>query len=122
MSVDEALERIAALNPSLNAFITVLSAQATAQAADLDKERQAGRSRGPLHGVPISVKDIIDIKGVATTAASRLRQGHIAHEDAPVIARLRQAGAVIVGKNNLHECALGTTNEESAFGAVRNPF
>jgi aspartyl-tRNA(Asn)/glutamyl-tRNA(Gln) amidotransferase subunit A len=122
MSVDEALERIAALNPGLNAFITVLAAEATEQAAMLDRERSQGKVRGPLHGLPVSLKDIIDVRGVPTTAASRLRTGHIADKDAPVVARLRQAGAVIIGKCNLHECALGTTNEESAFGPARNPF
>ena len=120
-SVLSALERIRALNPSLNAFITVLEEEARAQARMLDQERRQGHSRGPLHGLPVSIKDIIDVGGVATTAASRVRAGHIASADAPVVARLRAAGAVIVGKCNLHEFALGTTNDESAFGPARNP-
>ena len=87
----------------------------------LDRELAAGHDRGPLHGVPISIKDLLDIRGVPTTAASRVREGHVAVRDAPAIAHLRQAGAVFVGKTNLHEFAFGTTNEDSAFGPARNP-
>lgn len=119
--LDASLESIAAGNPSLNAFITVSGEEARRQARELDAERRAGRYRGPLHGIPVSIKDIIDIKGLPTTAASRVRAGHIAAADAHVVAQLRQAGAVIVGKCNLHELALGTTNDESAFGPARNP-
>ena len=121
-TVQEALERIAARNPSLNAFITVLAGEALEQAERLDEERRRGHLRGPLHGVPISIKDIIDVAGVPTTAASRVRAGHVAKTDATLVARLREAGAVIIGKCNLHEFALGTTSEESAFGPVHNPF
>ena len=119
--VAEALERIAELNPTLNAFISVFEGDAMTQARVLDEELRLGRSRGPLHGRTISIKDLIDVKGVPTTAASRVRAGHIAAADAPVVARLRDAGAVIIGKTNLHEFALGTTSDESAFGPVRNP-
>jgi aspartyl-tRNA(Asn)/glutamyl-tRNA(Gln) amidotransferase subunit A len=119
--VERALERIRALNPSVNAFITVFEAEALAQAKILDEEIRQGHSRGPLHGLPISVKDLIDVAGAPTTAASRIRAGHVAAEDAPLVKRLREAGAVIIGKCNLHEFALGTTNDESAFGPVRNP-
>jgi aspartyl-tRNA(Asn)/glutamyl-tRNA(Gln) amidotransferase subunit A len=119
--VADALERIAELNPTLNAFISVFEGDAMAQARVLDEELRLGRSRGPLHGRTISIKDLIDVKGVPTTAASRVRAGHIAAADAPVVARLRDAGAVIIGKTNLHEFALGTTSDESAFGPVRNP-
>jgi aspartyl-tRNA(Asn)/glutamyl-tRNA(Gln) amidotransferase subunit A len=106
-----ALDNIAKLNPTLNAFITVFDAEARTHPA----------AAGPLHGLPISIKDLIDVKGVPTTAASRARAGHVAAADATVVERLRNAGAVIVGKNNLHEFAFGTTSEESAFGPVRNP-
>ena len=82
----------------------------------------AGRYRGPLHGVPVSLKDLIDLSGTATSAASRVRQGHIATTDATVVTRLREAGAIIIGKTNLHEFAFGTTNEDSAFGPARHPF
>jgi aspartyl-tRNA(Asn)/glutamyl-tRNA(Gln) amidotransferase subunit A len=94
-------------------------ARAAARAAD--EERMRGRDRGPLHGIPISIKDLIDIAGQPTTAASRVRQGKIAAHDATVITRLREAGAVLLGKTNLHEFALGTTSEESAWGAVHHP-
>src|SRR5712671_2379371 len=97
ISVEEALERIAARNSTLNAFITVLAGQALEQAHTLDDERRRGHVRGPLHGMPISIKDIIDVEGVPTTAASRVRAGHIAQADAPVVRRLRNAGAVIIG-------------------------
>ena len=115
------LGAIEARNTELNAFITVMGDEARRQAAEADRERADGRDRGPLHGVPIAIKDLIDITGVPTTAASRVRDGHIAAADAAVIAHLRNAGAVLIGKTNLHEFAYGTTSEDSAFGAVRNP-
>ena len=117
----DVLKRIDEDNPRLNAFILVMRDAATRQAADLDGELAAGRDRGPLHGVPISVKDLFDVAGTPTTAASRVREGHVAARDADVIVRTRKAGAVIVGKTNLHEFAFGTTNDESAFGPARNP-
>jgi aspartyl-tRNA(Asn)/glutamyl-tRNA(Gln) amidotransferase subunit A len=117
----ETLRRIDERNPGLNAFILVMGDDARRQAAELDRELAAGRDRGPLHGVPISVKDLFDIARTPTTAASRVREGHVAAADAEVIVRVRQAGAVIVGKTNLHEFAFGTTNDESAFGPARNP-
>jgi len=115
------LEEIEAHDRALHAFITVLGASALAQARELDAEIAAGRCRGPLHGVPISLKDLIDQAGVPTTAASRVREGHVAGSDAVVTARLRDAGAVLIGKTNLHEFAFGTTSDDTAFGAVRNP-
>lgn len=119
---DECLRRIEADNPRLNAFILVMTDEARAQARDADAELAAGRDRGALHGVPISIKDIFDIHGTATTAASRVRDGHIAARDAAAVTHLRHAGAVLIGKTNLHEFAFGTTNEDSAFGPARNPF
>ena len=116
------LQRIAERNPSINAFITVLADQALEQAREADREIGAGRYRGPLHGVPISLKDLLDLEGVATTAASRVRDGYVAPRDAAAVATLRSAGAVFVGKTNLHEFAFGTTNEDSAFGPVRHPL
>ena len=118
----ECLGRIAERNPSINAYIAVLADQALAQARQADAELADGRDRGPLHGVPISLKDIIDLEGVPTTAASTVRNGHIAARDSAVVARLREAGAVFLGKANLHEFAFGTTNEDSAFGPVRHPL
>ena len=116
------LDRIAERNASLNAFITELGDEARAQARQADREIASGRYRGPLHGIPVSLKDIIDVRGVPTTAASRVRHGHVAAADAPVVARLRDAGAVLIGKTNLHEFAFGTTSEESAFGPARHPL
>lgn len=119
---DRCLKRIAERNATLNAFITVFEEQAREQARQVDREIAAGRYRGPLHGVPISLKDLFDVRGTATTAASRVRQGHIAERDAPSVAVLREAGAVFIGKTNLHEFAFGTTNEDSAYGPARHPL
>jgi len=118
---EECLQRIEADNARLNAFILVMADEARQQAREADRLLAAGHDLGPLHGVPISVKDLYDLRGTPTTAASRVRDGHIAERDAPAIAHLRQAGAVFVGKTNLHEFAFGTTNEDSAFGPARNP-
>ena len=118
----DCLERIAERNPALNAYITVLADKALVQARQADAELRSGRDRGPLHGVPLSLKDIIDLRDVATTAASRVREGHVAPDDAPIVARLREAGAVFQGKANLHEFAFGSTNEDSAFGPARHPL
>jgi aspartyl-tRNA(Asn)/glutamyl-tRNA(Gln) amidotransferase subunit A len=121
-SVADTLPRIAELNPSLNAYIAVFEAHAMEQARTLDEELRQGASRGPLHGRTVSLKDLIDVRGVPTTAASRVRAGHVAAEDATLVTRLREAGAILIGKTNLHELALGTTSDESAFGPVRNPL
>jgi aspartyl-tRNA(Asn)/glutamyl-tRNA(Gln) amidotransferase subunit A len=119
---EQCLEHIAQRDPSINAFITVLGDEARAQARAADQDIASGRYRGPLHGVPISLKDLIDLRGTPTTAASRVRRGHVAARDSVVSARLRAAGAVFVGKTNLHEFALGTTNEDSAYGPVHHPL
>jgi aspartyl-tRNA(Asn)/glutamyl-tRNA(Gln) amidotransferase subunit A len=116
------LDRIASDNPRLNAFILVTAESARAQADQADRERRAGHDRGPLHGIPISIKDLVDIAGLPTTAASRVRAGHIAQSDAPIITNVRNAGAGFVGKTNLHEFAMGTTNAESAFGPALHPL
>jgi aspartyl-tRNA(Asn)/glutamyl-tRNA(Gln) amidotransferase subunit A len=119
---EECLQRITELQPRLNAFIRVMADDARRDADVADEELAAGRDRGSLHGVPIAVKDLIDIRGVPTTAASRVRERHVASSDAPVITHLRNAGAVLIGKTNLDEFAFGTTSENSAFGLVRNPI
>lgn len=116
------LARIADQNPRVNAFITVLGERAREDARLADAEIAAGRHRGPLHGIPISLKDLIDLSGAPTTAASRVLEGHAAASDAAVATRLRAAGTVFLGKCNLHEFAYGTTSEDSAFGPVRNPW
>jgi aspartyl-tRNA(Asn)/glutamyl-tRNA(Gln) amidotransferase subunit A len=114
------LDRIAAGNDDLRAFITVTAERALAVALRAERSIAAGKYRGPLHGVPVSVKDLVDVAGTPTTSASRVPPRRPAH-DAPVVANLLRAGAVIVGKTNLHEFAFGTTSDETAFGAVRNP-
>ena len=106
----------------LNAFILLMADAAREQAAEADREIGQGRYRGPLHGIPISVKDLVDVAGLPTTAGSRVRDGHRAAADAAVVSRLRDAGAVLIGKTNLHEFAFGTTTEDSAFGSAHNPF
>jgi aspartyl-tRNA(Asn)/glutamyl-tRNA(Gln) amidotransferase subunit A len=117
------LRRIEADNPRLNAFVLVMADEAREQAHQADRELAAGIDRGPLHGVPISIKDLLDVRGTRTTAASRVRFGHqLAEHDSPAVAHLRHAGAVFIGKTNLHEFAFGTTNEDSAFGPAHNPY
>jgi aspartyl-tRNA(Asn)/glutamyl-tRNA(Gln) amidotransferase subunit A len=115
------LARIAERNEALRAFVSVDTAGAMRQAAQADAELSAGRDRGPLHGIPIALKDLVDQAGVPTTAGSHVASPEPAAADAVVTARLRAAGAVIIGKTNLHEYAFGTTSEDSAFGAVRHP-
>jgi aspartyl-tRNA(Asn)/glutamyl-tRNA(Gln) amidotransferase subunit A len=119
--MEQCLHRIETDNSRLNAFIRVMADEARAQATAADRELAAGIDRGPLHGVPISIKDLLDVRRVPTTAASRVRDGHVAVRDAPAVGHLRLAGAVFIGKTNLHEFAFGTTNEDSAFGPARNP-
>ena len=116
------LDRIRTFNPKTNAFITVLREQALAQAKALDKEQASGRLRGPLHGIPIALKDNVDLAGVRTTAGSKTLAGNIATEDAEVTRRLRAAGAVLVGKCNMHIFAAGATSAVSYYGPVRNPW
>jgi aspartyl-tRNA(Asn)/glutamyl-tRNA(Gln) amidotransferase subunit A len=114
------LDRIAAGNDELRAFITVTADRALADAARAEGNIAAGQYRGPLHGIPVSIKDLVDVAGTPTTSGSRVPP-RLPRHDAPVVANLRRAGAIIVGKTNLHEFAFGTTSDETAFGAVRNP-
>ena len=116
------LARIQRLNPILNAFITVMAEQAMADARAAEAEIMKGRWRGPLHGIPVGLKDLFDTAGVKTTAASALFADRVPTEDAEVVRRLKAAGAVIVGKQNMHEFALGATSAASHFGAVHNPW
>src|SRR6201981_2411797 len=115
------LQRIKASNPSLNAFITVMAESALGQARTAEKEILAGNWRGPLHGIPIGLKDLIDTAGVRTTAASELYKHRIPIQSADVVLRLEEAGAVLLGKHNLHEFAYGGSSMISAFGEVHNP-
>jgi aspartyl-tRNA(Asn)/glutamyl-tRNA(Gln) amidotransferase subunit A len=116
------LRQIETHNPKLNAFITVTAEQALAAAREMDAEGRRGRWRGPLHGVPIAVKDNIDTAGIRTTAASELFKDRVPSEDAEVVRRLRSAGAILIGKTNLHEFAYGGSSTVSYFGPVRNPW
>jgi aspartyl-tRNA(Asn)/glutamyl-tRNA(Gln) amidotransferase subunit A len=120
--VEQCLARVLALNPELNAFITVTADEALAAARQADAEIAAGRYRGPLHGMPVSLKDLVDQAGVPTTAGSRVRRDHVASHDAIVTRHLREAGVAFIGKTNLHEFAFGTTSDDSAFGAARHPL
>jgi aspartyl-tRNA(Asn)/glutamyl-tRNA(Gln) amidotransferase subunit A len=116
------LERIERLNPALNAFITVTAESALAEARAAEAEIGRGEWRGPLHGVPVALKDLIDMTNVRTTAGSALYKDRVPERDAEVVRKLRQAGAVIVGKNNLHEFAYGGSSLVSYFGDVHNPW
>lgn len=116
------LARIGQLNPTLNAFITITAEIALEQARQAEGEIMAGRWRGPLHGIPIGLKDLLDTAGVRTTAASNQYRNRVPTEDAELVRQLRQSGAVIVGKLNLHEFAFGVSGIVSAFGPVKNPW
>jgi aspartyl-tRNA(Asn)/glutamyl-tRNA(Gln) amidotransferase subunit A len=116
------LTRIQRLNPILNAFITVTADQAMADAQLAEAEIMKGRWRGPLHGIPVGLKDLFDTVGVRTTAASAFFADRVPTEDAEVVRRLKAAGAVIVGKQNMQEFAYGATSAASHFGAVHNPW
>jgi aspartyl-tRNA(Asn)/glutamyl-tRNA(Gln) amidotransferase subunit A len=120
--VHSCLERIERLNPKLNAFITVTAEHSLAQARELENERQRGKWRGPLHGIPIALKDNIDTAEIRTTAATAVFADRIPTEDAEVVRRLKAAGAVILGKLNMDEFAFGHASTLSHFGPVRNPW
>src|SRR3989442_9439068 len=116
------LKHIAVHDRLLNSFLNVMTDQALDAAQRVDDAVRAGRPPGPLTGVPVAVKDIIDVAGIPTTAGAHPRFHVVPHEDAPVVARLRAAGAVIVGKTGLHEFAYGVTNANPHTGSVRNPW
>jgi aspartyl-tRNA(Asn)/glutamyl-tRNA(Gln) amidotransferase subunit A len=116
------LDRIARLNPQVNAYITVTGESALAEAAAREAELAAGRNRGPLHGVPIALKDNIDTAGVLTSAASAVYENRVPEQDAEVVRRLKDAGAVILGKLNMHEFAYGGTTAITHYGPTRNPW
>ena len=120
--VDLCLSRIDRLNPRLNAFITVLHDRARAAARQAEHEIRAGGWRGALHGVPVAVKDFYDTAGIRTTAGFERFKDRVPRKDADVVAALDRAGAVLLGKTNMHQLGTGTTGLESGFGAVRNPW
>jgi aspartyl-tRNA(Asn)/glutamyl-tRNA(Gln) amidotransferase subunit A len=115
------LER-AALDPDINAIATLTEQRAHADAERAERELASGQDRGPLHGIPISLKDNIDVAGVRTTAGSRLYADRVPSADSTVAARLREAGAVLIGKANMHELALGVETDNALFGRTRNPW
>jgi aspartyl-tRNA(Asn)/glutamyl-tRNA(Gln) amidotransferase subunit A len=116
------LNRIDRLNPRLNAFITVTAESALAQAREAETEIQRGHWRGPLHGIPIALKDLFDTAGVPTTAASDLFKDRVPTEDCEIVRRLKVAGAVLLGKLNMHEFAYGGSSVISYYGPVHNPW
>src|SRR5262249_20122106 len=116
------LERIERYNSALNAFITITADRALDEARALDAEARAGKWRGPLHGLPIAIKDNIDTAGIRSTGASELFKDRIPTEDAEVFRRLKNAGAVLLGKLNLHEFAYGGSSTVTHFGTMHNPW
>lgn len=116
------LDAIKRLNPRLNAVQTVMAESAGARARQLDEELARGTDRGPLHGIPVAVKDVFCTKGVRTTCGSRLFADYVPSCDAAVVERLHAAGAVLMGKTGMHELAYGVTSNNPHFGAIRNPW
>ncbi|NIH79619.1 amidase [Amycolatopsis viridis] len=119
--VAAALAEIERWDPVVNAFVTVDEAGARRAAEQADRELADGVDRGPLHGIPIAVKDLIDVRGLPTTAGSRHFAGAVAADDADCVRRLRAAGAIVLGKTATHEIALGPTGDRAAGGPTRNP-
>src|ERR1051325_3160731 len=116
------LDRIELLNPTLNAFITITTENAIADAEKAEREIDQGDWRGPLHGIAVGLKDLIDTAGVKTTCGSALFADRVPAEDGEIVQRLKRAGAVIVGKQNLQEFAWGGTSASSHYGPVHNPW
>ena len=120
--VASSLAQIEKVNPRLNAFITVMAEEATAGAEEAEREIASGGYRGPLHGIPIGLKDLLWTKGVRTTGGSKILADFVPEEDATVVTRLREAGAVFMGKLNMHEFAFGPTGTNPHYGDARNPW
>ncbi len=120
--VDSVLNRIATRDPVLHAYTTVFDESARREADLADRLIAAGQYRGHLHGIPLSIKDLVDVAGAPTTCASRASSPSVARADAAAVAQLRHAGAIVIGKCNLHEFAFGTTGEDSCFGPTLHPL
>ncbi len=120
--VEACLKRIERLNPTLNAFITVVADDAREQVKAAEAEIKAGKWRGPLHGLPVAVKDFFDTAGLTTTAGAEQFKDRVPDTDAEAVKRLRQAGAIVVGKTNMDALGMATTGLTSYFGPVRNPW
>ncbi len=117
-----AMARIDRHDPSLRAFITITGEQALEQARQADRELSMGQDRGPLHGIPVGLKDLFGTRGVRTTAGSKVYEHFVPERDATVVEKLAAAGAVVMGKLNMHELAYGITSANPHFGVVRNPW
>lgn len=120
--VEACLERIEKYNPATNAFITVLADEAREQAKKAEAEIKGGTYRGPLHGIPVAFKDMYDTEGIKTTAGFKYFKNRVPKKDAAAVKKLKDAGAIVIGKTNMHELAMGTTSLVSAFGPVHNPW
>ena len=120
--IDAHLSRIRATEPVLNSFITVLADEATTAARQAERDVRAGRYRGPLHGIPVGLKDLFNTGGVRTTSGSRIYDNYIPAQDCTVAARFRQAGAILLGKLNMHQFAYGPTGENPDYGHMHNPW
>src|SRR5216110_2312532 len=116
------LMQIERLNPQLNAFITITAESAIDEARKAEEEITQGAWKGPLHGIPLAIKDLVETEGVRTTAASAVLKDYIPQQDAYIVQRLKAAGAVLLGKLNLHEFAYGGSAIIGHFGATRNPW
>ncbi len=121
-AVEAHVRHVEAFNPRLNAFITVCAEQAVEDAKRAEEEMQAGDYRGPLHGVPVGLKDIVDTAGVLTTQGSSFFSDNVPQADAECVRRLKSAGAVVIGKCNTHEFAAGSTTVNPHYGPSRNPW
>ncbi len=120
--VELQLNKIEQLDEKLNAFVTVVPELAKKAAKEAETEIRSGKYRGPLHGIPIGIKDIIDTKGIVTTIGSSIFKNNIPNQDATVVKRLIKAGAILIGKTNTHEFALGVTTNNLHYGSTKNPW
>ena len=120
--IDAHLSRIRATEPVLNSFITVLADEAMTAARQAERDVRAGRYRGPLHGIPVGLKDLFNTGGVRTTSGSRIYDNYIPAQDCTVAARFRTAGAILLGKLNMHQFAYGPTGENPDYGHMHNPW
>jgi len=120
--IEYTFQQIHKLNPTLNAFITVLEDSARKEAKEAESLINQGKYKGPLHGIPVSLKDLIYVKGVRSTSGSKILADYVPDYDSTVVKKLRAAGAIIVGTNNTHEFACGITNINPHYGASKNPW